>query len=152
MLTAVLRCRAGEIRRSLDRGSRFIKSIQREDGSWYGSWAVCFTYANWFGVWGLMSAGESYETSAAIRKCVEFTLSKQRENGGWGESYLSCQDKARRGAKRASLPTPGCWAWSNPARRSQVYSDLPEGRSHVVNTAWAMMTLIATGQQDRDRT
>lgn len=25
-------------------GRRFIHSIQRPDGGWYGSWGVCFTY------------------------------------------------------------------------------------------------------------
>ena len=44
----------------------------------------------------------------------------QREDGGWGESYLSCQDK--------------------------VYSQL-DGPSHVVNTAWAMITLMLAGYQ-----
>lgn len=29
---------------------KFIRSIQRADGSWYGSWAVCFTYGCWFGM------------------------------------------------------------------------------------------------------
>ncbi|CAM9482106.1 unnamed protein product, partial [Hapterophycus canaliculatus] len=29
---------------SLANGRRFIRSIQRPDGSWYGSWGVCFTY------------------------------------------------------------------------------------------------------------
>lgn len=31
---------------------------QRRDGSWYGSWACCFTYGTWFGVEGLVAAGE----------------------------------------------------------------------------------------------
>lgn len=116
--------RRGEIARAMGRGKRFIETIQRADGSWYGSWAVCFTYGTWFGIWGLMAAGETYDSSPAIRRGVEFLLSKQRANGGWGESYLSCQDK--------------------------VYSQLPDGRSHVVNTAWAMMSLIAAGQHLRD--
>lgn len=43
-------------------------------------------------------------------------LGRRRENGGWGESYLSSQEKQ--------------------------YTHLPEGKSHVVNTAWAMLALI----------
>ena len=42
--------RASEIKRSIQRGSRFIKAIQRPDGSWYGSWGICFTYGTWFGI------------------------------------------------------------------------------------------------------
>ena len=34
---------------AMQRGKRFILKQQRPDGSWYGSWGVCFTYAIWFG-------------------------------------------------------------------------------------------------------
>lgn len=33
--------------RSMQKGRQFILSIQRPDGSWYGSWGVCFTYGNY---------------------------------------------------------------------------------------------------------
>lgn len=41
--------RRGEVDRALTRGTKYIEGQQRPDGSWYGSWAVCFTYAAWFG-------------------------------------------------------------------------------------------------------
>ncbi len=41
--------RTEDISKALANGKKFLKSIQREDGSWYGSWACCFTYATWFG-------------------------------------------------------------------------------------------------------
>jgi hypothetical protein len=56
---------------------------------------VCFTYAIWFGVLGLVAAGQTYETSFHIRMACKFLLSKQLPDGGWGESYLSCQDKVK---------------------------------------------------------
>ena len=40
---------------------------QRPDGSWYGSWGVCFTYGTWFGIEGLIGAGEDM-FSPAIKK------------------------------------------------------------------------------------
>lgn len=33
-----------KICRAMANGRSFLKSIQRPDGSWYGSWGVCFTY------------------------------------------------------------------------------------------------------------
>jgi hypothetical protein len=45
--------------------------MQREDGSWYGSWAVCFTYGTWFGVEGLIAAGVS-PSDPSIRKACQF--------------------------------------------------------------------------------
>ena len=47
----------------------------------YGCWATCFTYGCWFGVEGLVAAGESLNSKSII-KCAEFLLSHQRENGG----------------------------------------------------------------------
>ncbi|XP_062093892.1 cycloartenol Synthase-like, partial [Humulus lupulus] len=90
----------------------------------YGSWVVCFTYATWFRVKGLVVAGKNYSNCSGVRKACNFLLSKQVESGGWGESYLSCQDK--------------------------VYSNLEGNRSHLVNTGWAMMALIDAGQAERD--
>ena len=97
----------------------FLLSIQRPDGSWYGSWGVCFTYAGWFGIKGC-SPRAKHESCAAIRKATDFLPRSCR--GGWGESYLSCQDK--------------------------VYSNLDY--AHIVNTAWVMLALIACGQMKRD--
>eukprot|EP00887_Chlorella_sp_A99_P007563 scaffold28.g7563.t1 len=88
--------RAAEVARATARGLRYVKSVQRPDGSWYGNWGVCFTYAGWFGAEALAAAGESAGGgSAPAAAAAAFLLSKQRPDGGWGESYLSCQDKAR---------------------------------------------------------
>jgi achilleol B synthase len=57
----------------------------------YGSWAVCFTYATFFAIKGLVAAGRTYRNSLAIRKACNFLLSKQLGTGGWGENYLGCQ-------------------------------------------------------------
>jgi hypothetical protein len=41
---------------------------QRGDGSWYGSWGVCFTYAIWFGcgpAWLRPQLGSGYRVSRA---------------------------------------------------------------------------------------
>ena len=35
--------RTREVRNALKRGNAFLRSIQRADGSWYGSWGCCFT-------------------------------------------------------------------------------------------------------------
>lgn len=59
----------------------------------YGSWGVCFTYSTWFGLGGLAAAGKTYNNCLAMRKGVHFLLTTQKDNGGWGESYLSCPKK-----------------------------------------------------------
>uniref|UniRef100_I1NX51 Terpene cyclase/mutase family member n=1 Tax=Oryza glaberrima TaxID=4538 RepID=I1NX51_ORYGL len=88
--------RREEIDNCIQKADSFIQSIQRSDGSWYGSWAVCFTSGTWFGVKGLIAAGRTYENCPAIRKACNFLLSKELPCGGWGESHLSCKDKGER--------------------------------------------------------
>nr|AUC63275.1 cycloartenol synthase [Kalopanax septemlobus] len=116
--------RREEIQLSIEKAALFIEKIQASDGSWYGSWGVCFTYGTWFGVKGLVAAGRTFSNCSSIRKACDFLLSKQLASGGWGESYLSCQNK--------------------------VYTNLEGNRSHVVNTGWALLALIDAGQAKRD--
>ncbi|XP_076895364.1 cycloartenol synthase 2-like [Bidens hawaiensis] len=116
--------RKEEVQRCINKAAAFIESIQAPDGSWYGSWAVCFTYGTWFGIKGLVAAGKNFSNCSSIRKACNFLLSKQLASGGWGESYLSCQNK--------------------------VYTNLEGNRSHVVNTGWAMLALIDAEQAKRD--
>ncbi|XP_027357963.1 cycloartenol synthase-like [Abrus precatorius] len=118
--------RRKEIETCIAKASNYIESIQLTDGSWYGSWGICYTYGTWFGIKGLIAAGKRYQDSHSIRRACEFLLSKQHPCGGWGESYVSCQHK--------------------------VYTNLDGNKSHVVNTAWAMLALIETGQAQRDPT
>ncbi|GMI91956.1 beta-amyrin synthase [Hibiscus trionum] len=116
--------RKKEIESFITNAVRYLEDIQMHDGSWYGNWGVCFTYGTWFALGGLAAAGKTYTNCAAIRRGVQFLLSTQKENGGWGESYKSCPDKR--------------------------YVPLEDGRSNLVHTAWAMMGLIHAGQAERD--
>uniref|UniRef100_A0A7N0UH82 Terpene cyclase/mutase family member n=1 Tax=Kalanchoe fedtschenkoi TaxID=63787 RepID=A0A7N0UH82_KALFE len=118
--------RKKEITACIAKAADYIENIQLPDGSWYGSWGVCFTYATWYGIRGLIAAGRTYQNSSCIRKACNFLLSKELECGGWGESYLSCQNK--------------------------VYTNLKGNRPHIVQTAWAMLALIAVGVANIDPT
>ncbi|CAN1259350.1 Cycloartenol synthase [Linum perenne] len=118
--------RKKEIDVCIEKAVEFIESVQRLNGSWYGSWGVCFTYGTWFGIMGLVAGGKTYQNCLSIRKACDFLLSKQLPSGGWGESYLSSQHK--------------------------VYVNLEGGKSHNVNTSWALLGLIEAGQAQRDVT
>ncbi|KAF4365514.1 hypothetical protein G4B88_025693, partial [Cannabis sativa] len=71
-----------EIEECIRKATEFIESKQEEDGSWYGSWGVCYNYATYFAVKGLIAAGRTYQTSHSIRKASTFLLSKQLPSSG----------------------------------------------------------------------
>lgn len=79
--------RTDEINKFISRATNWIRSHQRVDGSWYGSWGICFTYATMFALESLSSIGETCRTSYFARRGCMFLASKQREDGGWSESY-----------------------------------------------------------------
>ncbi|EZF36198.1 hypothetical protein H109_00030 [Trichophyton interdigitale MR816] len=85
--------RTEDIKKVREAAIDYIRRVQRPDGSWYGSWGICFTYAAMFSLESLATVGETYATSERSRRGCEFLLSKQMEDGGWGESYLSCSEK-----------------------------------------------------------
>uniref|UniRef100_A0A0A9DPR7 Squalene cyclase C-terminal domain-containing protein n=1 Tax=Arundo donax TaxID=35708 RepID=A0A0A9DPR7_ARUDO len=68
--------RRKEVDNCIRKAANFIESVQRSDGSWYGSWAVCFTYDIWFGVKGLIASGRTFENSPAIERHVTFCCQK----------------------------------------------------------------------------
>eukprot|EP00180_Rhodochaete_pulchella_P001886 Plantae.Rhodophyta-Rhodochaete_pulchella.ctg2831.p1 GENE.Plantae.Rhodophyta-Rhodochaete_pulchella.ctg2831~~Plantae.Rhodophyta-Rhodochaete_pulchella.ctg2831.p1 ORF type:complete len:565 (-),score=72.10 Plantae.Rhodophyta-Rhodochaete_pulchella.ctg2831:714-2375(-) len=115
--------RAPEIDLVLRKGLECLKRLQREDGSWYGNWGVCFTYAGFFGVEALVLTGHTLENSPHLRKACEFFASKQRSDGSWGEDYRSSQD--------------------------MVYSQADEGQ--VVHTAWGLLSLCKAKWPEGER-
>lgn len=66
----------------------YIHNTQRPDGSWFGSWGICFTYATMFALESLALNSETYATSARVRRACDFLRSKQKLDGGWGETYM----------------------------------------------------------------
>jgi lanosterol synthase len=70
----------------------------------------------------LSNIGESYENSPGIRKACDFLLSKQMDDGGWGESYRACETAQ----------------WVN------------HEKSQVVNTAWALLSLMAVEYPEKE--
>ncbi|XAR69571.1 hypothetical protein NMG60_11001215 [Bertholletia excelsa] len=118
--------RRNEIETSVEKGIGFIEERQYSDGSWYGYWGICFIYGTSFALGGLAAAGKTYQNSQVVRKGLDFLLSTQNEEGGWGESLESCP--------------------------SMKYQSLQGNRTNIVQTSWAVLGLLRGGQAKRDPT
>lgn len=106
--------RRDSIDKAITVATDYITNVQRPDGSWYGSWAICFTYGTFFALESLASVGQIYQTSERVRRACDWLVSKQMKDGGWGEHYSSCE----------------------------VSEYVQHEKSQVVNTAWATLALM----------
>ncbi|KAM4560616.1 lanosterol synthase-like [Fundulus diaphanus] len=116
--------RTEEIRSTLRDGLSYCRRVQRADGSWEGSWGVCFTYGTWFGLEAFACMGHTYESGdvpAEVQKACRFLLDHQMPDGGWGEDFESCE------------------------QRRYVQS----GSAQIHNTCWALLGLMAVRHPDR---
>ncbi|KAA1082657.1 Lanosterol synthase (Oxidosqualene--lanosterol cyclase) [Puccinia graminis f. sp. tritici] len=112
--------RNSEIKQAIQSALKFVHSTQRKDGSWHGSWGVCFTYATMFGLESLSVNQENYENSTRAQKACKFLLDRQMVDGGWSERFESCAQK--------------------------FYMQGTE--SQVVQTSWAILGLLAVKYPD----
>uniref|UniRef100_A0A8D3E8K0 Terpene cyclase/mutase family member n=1 Tax=Scophthalmus maximus TaxID=52904 RepID=A0A8D3E8K0_SCOMX len=116
--------RAEEIRSTLREGLEYCRRVQRPDGSWEGSWGVCFTYGIWFGLEAYACMGHVYEDKdvcVEVQKACQFLLDRQMPDGGWGEDFESCEQR--------------CYIQSSTAQ--------------IHNTCWALLGLMAVRHPDR---
>ncbi len=122
-LSALARARprfgaSGPVTDAIARGARFLRGKQRPDGSFEGSWGVCFSYGTWFGVSGLLAAGVA-PTDPSVQRACGFLLGKQQADGSWGEHGDSCRE-------HRWIDQPGT----------------------AVQTAWALSTLVRAGHRE----
>jgi squalene/oxidosqualene cyclase-like protein len=110
-----------EIERSIHKGKQYLLGQQREDGSFEGSWGICFTYGTWFGIEGLRAAGLAL-SAEPIQRALAFLQAKQLPDGGWGETAESC------------------------STRSYVHAECGQ----AVMTSWALLGLIQGGRADSE--
>ncbi len=99
--------------RAMAKGSSFIRKMQRADGSWYGSWAVCFTYGTWFAVTALLASGAK-QSAPALGSACGFLVAHQNPDGGWGEHFSSCTEQHWVRSKSTAVQT--AWALSSLVR------------------------------------
>ena len=107
-LEALARRGCGRYPDALEQGAHYLLRAQESDGCWYGRWGVNYLYGTCFALRGLRAAGVGPHAAAVIR-AGEWVRSLQNPDGGWGESPVSYDDPACKGAGD-STPSQTAWA------------------------------------------
>ncbi|MGE5300089.1 MAG: squalene--hopene cyclase [Acidobacteriota bacterium] len=105
------------------RAIEFLRETQEEDGTWWGRWGVNYIYGTSIVLSGLRSVGEDMG-SVYVRKAVDWIKKSQRPDGGWGEC---------------------CESYNDPALKCS-------GASTPSQTAWALLALMAAGEETSENT
>ncbi len=108
----------GQSFRPVELALEYLQREQEDDGSWFGRWGCNYIYGTGAVLPALRAVG--VETGhPLIRRAVEWLISHQNQDGGWGE-------------------TPGSYR-GDPELRGQ-------GPSTASQTAWALLALLAAGE------
>lgn len=100
----------------------YLQREQEPDGSWFGRWGTNYIYGTWSVLCGLEQAGVNMR-EPWLKRAVTWLESRQREDGGWGESNDSYADLTMSGR---------------------------DHQSTAHHTAWALLAILATGDYQRE--
>lgn len=87
----------------------FLREAQEKDGSWYGRWGVNYIYGTWSALCALNAAGVDH-TAPEVCRAVDWLVSIQNDDGGWGEDGTSYKLDYRGYEPAPSTASQTAWA------------------------------------------
>src|SRR5256885_14311673 len=86
-------------------GVAYLRRTQLAEGSWYGRWGLNYVYGTWSVLCALNAAGVDH-ADPMMRKAVDWLVSIQNKDGGWGEDAVSYRLDYRGIEGRPSTTSP----------------------------------------------
>ena len=108
---------------ALRRGVEWLSAKQQPDGSYWGRWGVNYVYGTGAVVPALVAAGVP-ASDPRVARAVRWLVDHQNDDGGWGEDLRSYVEPSWRG----------------------------HGTSTASQTAWALLALLAAGEESHRAT
>jgi squalene-hopene/tetraprenyl-beta-curcumene cyclase len=133
----------------LESAIAYLRAEQEPDGSWFGRWGTNYVY----GTWSVLTAFAQARIPAddpTVRRAVDWLLTRQNSDGGWGEtndSYL----KGGRARRVASTPYQTAWALLALLAAGEAHSDAARRAvNHLLRTQeadglWSDASFTAPG-------
>jgi squalene-hopene/tetraprenyl-beta-curcumene cyclase len=100
------------------RAIEYLRRTQHAEGSWYGRWGMNYVYGTWSVLCALNAAGVGHQ-DPMIRKAVDWLVSVQNKDGGWGEDAITYR---------------------------LDYRGMEAAPSTASQTAWGLLGLMAAGE------
>jgi squalene-hopene/tetraprenyl-beta-curcumene cyclase len=94
---------------TVKRGVAYLRRTQLADGSWYGRWGMNYIYGTWSVMCAFNAVGLGGK-APEMRRAVDWLVSIQNSDGGWGEDGSSYKLDYRGYEPAPSTPSQTAWA------------------------------------------
>jgi squalene-hopene/tetraprenyl-beta-curcumene cyclase len=134
----------------IQRALAFLRRDQRPEGSWYGRWGLNYIYGTWSVLCGLNALGID-SAAPEVRRAVDWLLSIQNADGGWGEDATSYKLDYQGHEPAPSTASQTAWALLGLMAGGAVdHPAVARGIAYLTNTQgadglWAEARYTATG-------